>query len=113
MLGDNILGSYAADWAERNPDVGIVMPKDYTVLMLRIGLVPTAANSSHFGRHYLEYSMLAEGQKVIARQLHIAVVSPESSEKNSVNRIQEVLGGKLPLGSSQSDPGGLSRPSQV
>ncbi len=36
-IGYNILGSYAADWAARHPDVGFVLPKDYTVVMSRIG----------------------------------------------------------------------------
>src|SRR3546814_19260957 len=45
ILGDNILGSYAADWASRDPDVGIVLPRDYTVVMSRPGLFPPAAAS--------------------------------------------------------------------
>ncbi|CAI2931319.1 ABC-type thiamine transport system, periplasmic component [Aminobacter niigataensis] len=95
VLGYNILGSYAADWAARNPDVGIVLPKDYTVVMSRIGLVPAAAKSSDLGRRYLEYFMSAEGQTVMARQLHIAAVNPEVSGENTANRMQEVLGGQL------------------
>ena len=45
VLGYNILGSYAADWASRDPEVGIVLPRDYTVVMSRIGLVPAAARA--------------------------------------------------------------------
>ena len=36
------------------PNVGIVLPKDYTVVMSRIGLVPQAAASPELGRRYLE-----------------------------------------------------------
>ena len=95
VLGYNILGSYAADWAARDPNVGIVLPKDYTVVMSRIGLVPAAARSPDLGRRYLEYFMSAEGQTVLARQLHIAAVNPEVSGENTANRMQEVLGGQL------------------
>lgn len=95
VLGYNILGSYAADWAARNPDVGIVLPKDYTVVMSRIGLVPAAAQSPDLGRKYLEYFMSSEGQTVLARELQIAAVNPDVSGENTANRMQEVLGGQL------------------
>lgn len=95
VLGYNILGSYAADWAARNPDVGIVLPKDYTVVMSRIGLVPAAARSPDLGRRYLEYFMSAEGQTVMARELQIAAVNPDVSGQNTANRMQEVLGAQL------------------
>src|SRR3546814_19852084 len=54
ILGYNILGSYAADWASRDPDVGIVLPRDYTVVMSRLGLVPQAAASPAIGRRHLD-----------------------------------------------------------
>ncbi len=95
VLGYNILGSYAADWAARDPDVGIVLPKDYTVVMSRIGLVPTGSHSPDLGRRYLEYFMSAEGQTVMARELEIAAVNPDVSGENTANRMQEVLGAQL------------------
>ena len=38
-IGYNILGSYATAWTERHPDLGIVLPTDYTVVMSRLALV--------------------------------------------------------------------------
>lgn len=95
VFGYNILGSYAADWAARNPDVGIILPKDYTVVMSRIGLVPAAARSPDLGRRYLEYFMSFQGQTVMARELQIAAVNPDVSGDNTANRMQQVLGGQL------------------
>jgi iron(III) transport system substrate-binding protein len=95
VLGYNILGSYAADWASRDPDVGIVLPRDYTVVMSRIGLVPAAARSPDLGRKYLEYFMSAEGQTVMARELQIAAVNPDVSGENTANTMQANLGAQL------------------
>lgn len=95
VLGYNILGSYAADWASRHPDVGVVLPKDYTVVMSRIGLVPQAAAAPDLGRHYLEFFMSREGQSIMARELHIAAVSPEVAGENTANTMQEMLGAQL------------------
>jgi iron(III) transport system substrate-binding protein len=94
-LGYNILGSYAAEWAARHPDVGIVLPRDYTVVMSRIGLVPRAAAAPELGRRYLEYFMSAEGQSILARELHIAAVNPDVSGDNTASSMQSVMGAQL------------------
>ncbi|MGW9230121.1 ABC transporter substrate-binding protein [Pseudorhizobium sp. NPDC055634] len=94
-LGYNILGSYAADWASRHPDVGIVLPKDYTVVMSRIGLVPQAAASPELGRRYLSFFMSRQGQTIMARELQIPAVSPEVSGNNTATTMREMLGGQL------------------
>lgn len=95
VLGYNILGSYAADWAARHPDVGIVLPKDYTVVMSRIGLVPRAAASADLGTRFLEYCMSADGQTIMARELHIAAVNPDVAGENTANAIREAIGSQL------------------
>jgi len=94
-LGYNILGSYAADWAKRDPDVGIVLPKDYTVVMSRIGMVPQAAANPELGRRYLEFFMSKEGQTIMARQLQIPAVSPEVAGENTATSMREILGAQL------------------
>ncbi|RVK64831.1 ABC transporter substrate-binding protein, partial [Sinorhizobium meliloti] len=95
VLGYNILGSYAADWASRHADVGIILPKDYTVVMSRIGLVPQAAAAPELGRRYLEFFMSKEGQTIMARELQIPAVSPEVAGENTANTMREMLGGQL------------------
>ncbi|WP_139346248.1 ABC transporter substrate-binding protein [Pseudorhizobium flavum] len=95
VLGYNILGSYAADWASRHPDVGIVLPKDYTVVMSRIGLVPQAAAAPELGRRYLSFFMSRQGQTIMARELQIPAVSPEVSGNNTATTMREMLGGQL------------------
>lgn len=95
VLAYNILGSYAADWASRHPDVGIVLPRDYTIVMSRIGLVPKAAAAPELGRLFLEYFMSAEGQTVLARELHIAAVNPDVSGENTASMLQTTMGAQL------------------
>jgi len=95
LLGYNILGSYAADWASRHPDVGIVLPKDYTVVMSRIGLVPQAAAAPDLGNRYLQFFMSKEGQTIMARELQIPAVSPEVAGNNTATTLREMLGGQL------------------
>ncbi len=95
VLGYNILGSYAADWASSHPDVGIVLPKDYTVVMSRIGLVPQAARSAELGRRFLAFFMSREGQTILTEELEIPAVSPDVAQGNTATAMRELLGGQL------------------
>ncbi len=95
LLGYNIVGSYASDWAARHPEVGILLPKDYTVVMSRIGLVPHAAASPDLGKLYLQFLMSKEGQTIMARELQIPAVSPEVAGNNTATTMRELLGGQL------------------
>jgi iron(III) transport system substrate-binding protein len=95
LFGYNILGSYAAEAAARNPDLGIILPRDYTIVTSRIGLVPRAAANPELGRRFLEFFMSAAGQSIMARQLQIASLNPAVSGENTANAMQEALGDQL------------------
>lgn len=95
LLGYNILGSYAADWASRHPDVGILLPRDYTVVMSRIGLVPQAAAEPDLGRRYLAFLMSRRGQNIMASQLQIPAVSPEVAGGNTATSMNALHGAQL------------------
>ena len=49
VLGYNILGSYAADQARVEPDLGLVLLRDFTVVVSRVALVPRAASIARSG----------------------------------------------------------------
>ena len=95
VFGYNILGSYAAEAAARNPDLGIVLPADYTIVTSRIGLIPAAAANPDLGRMYLEFFMSAEGQTIMAQQLQIAALNPDVTGDNTANAMQQALGNQL------------------
>lgn len=95
VFGYNILGSYAAEAASRNPDLGIILPKDYTIVTSRIGLVPKAAAQPDLGRAFLEFFMSAEGQAIMAEQLKIAALNPSVTGSNTAAAMLESLGSQL------------------
>ncbi len=95
VFGYNILGSYAAEAAVREPDLGIILPEDYTIVTSRIGLVPKAAANADLGRRYLDFFMSAEGQTIMAQQLQIAALNPDVTGDNTANAMQQALGNQL------------------
>ncbi|MDP3193665.1 ABC transporter substrate-binding protein [Tabrizicola sp.] len=94
-LGYNVLGSYAADQASRLPDIGLVLPRDYVVVISRVALVPRAAANPDLGEAFLEFLMSREGQTVLAERLRLPAVSLEVRGKDSAAAMQEALGAKL------------------
>ncbi|WP_136685388.1 ABC transporter substrate-binding protein [Falsirhodobacter xinxiangensis] len=95
IFGYNILGSYAADWVRTHPDLGMVLPRDYTVVVSRVALVPRAAHAPELGARFLSFFMSREGQTILAERLRLPAVSLEVSDKNSARAMQAALGDQL------------------
>jgi iron(III) transport system substrate-binding protein len=94
-LGYNVLGSYAADQAAKLPDLGLVLPRDYVVVVSRVALVPRAAGSPDLGEAFLQFLLSREGQTVLAERLRLPAISLEVAGKDSAAAMQEALGAKL------------------
>jgi iron(III) transport system substrate-binding protein len=74
-LGYNLLGSYAADWARQHPEVGVILPRDFTVVVSRVALVPRAARAPDLGADFLAFLMSEEGQALLSDSLRMSAVS--------------------------------------
>lgn len=95
QLGYNVLGSYAADQALSLPDLGLVLPRDYVVVVSRVALVPAAAATPELGEAFLEFLMSRDGQTVLAERLRLPAVSLEVAGKDSAAAMQEAMGARL------------------
>lgn len=95
LIGYNILGSYAAAWARDHPDVGMVLPRDFTVVVSRVGLVPRAAARPDLGTRFLGFFMSRAGQTILAEKLRLPAVSLEVSGEGSAQAMQAALGAQL------------------
>ena len=95
-LGYNLLGSYAAEWARKHPDVGLILPRDFTVVVSRVGLVPTAARAPEQGTDFLAFLMSPEGQSLLSETLRLSAVSLEVAGQTSpAGGMQELAGLRL------------------
>jgi iron(III) transport system substrate-binding protein len=95
VLGYNILGSYAADQARNAPDLGLVLLRDFTVVVSRVALVPRAARSTDLGTAFLAFLMSHAGQTLLSEKLRLPAVSLEVSGANSARAMQAALGDQL------------------
>lgn len=100
-FGYNLLGSYAAEAARHNPDLGLILPKDFTVVVSRVAVVPDKAASPDLGAEFLDFLMSNEGQTLLSETLRLPAVS------------LEVLGGPGPVGGMQDLSGLRLKPVPV
>lgn len=94
-LGYNILGSYAQAWANKFPDLGIIFPEDYTVVMSRIALVPKEARQPQLGRQMLTFLMSSQGQLIMAQDLQLPALHPEIDGQNTASAFRSKYGARL------------------
>lgn len=94
-IGYNILGSYASVWAEKNPDLGVILPSDYTVVMSRIALVPEAALNPQLGTRFLDFLMSQRGQEVMANQAKLGALHPRVGGPNTAKALRKQAGAQL------------------
>ncbi|MBL1406581.1 MAG: iron ABC transporter [Hyphomicrobiales bacterium] len=95
LMGYNILGSYAESWVLKHPDLGIIMLKDYTVVMSRIALIPKAARNADLGKAFLAFLMSEKGQTIMAKEVKLPALNPNVTGKNTAVAMRERLGSQL------------------
>lgn len=67
-IGYNIVGSYAIDEMSRNADLGVILPRDYTLVMSRIAMIPHQARHPATARLFLDFLLSRAGQRRLAEQ---------------------------------------------
>lgn len=94
LIGFNVIGSYALARQKRDPAVGIVHPRDYTLVITRIALIPRAARHPNAAKVFLDYLLSARGQDAIARAGLFAIRGDVSGEATSAE-LRRTLGAAL------------------
>ena len=71
LIGYNVLGSYALTRAKKDPGLGVVMPKDYTLVLSRVIFIGKGAKQPNAAKLWLDYVLSKRGQKVIGEQCEL------------------------------------------
>ncbi len=95
LLGFNMIGSYALAKAKKDPNVGFVMPKDYTLVMSRVALVPKAAKHPNAGRLFLDFLLSQRGQEIIAGKSDLFAIRSGVTGEFTAAQLQAQMGDKL------------------
>lgn len=68
VLGYNLLGSYAARRAKNDPLLEMVIPRDYTLMLMRTALIPKNAPNVPEAGMFLDFLLSDEGQALMTSE---------------------------------------------
>ena len=113
LVGFNIFNSYAALRAKKDPSIGIVLPKDYALVMSRVMFISKTAKNPNAAKLWVDYILSKRGQTIIANQSELGSIRSRRRRRDDGGRLPED-----PRRLGAADPGqrraaGLPRPDQA
>ncbi|MBC7799436.1 MAG: ABC transporter substrate-binding protein [Gemmatimonadaceae bacterium] len=61
-IGYNMIGSYALERRKKDPNLGVVLPSDHTLVMSRVAFIPKAARHPNAAKLFLDFVLSKQGQ---------------------------------------------------
>jgi ABC-type Fe3+ transport system substrate-binding protein len=95
LLGYNLIGSYALARAMDNPDLGIILLEDYTLVMSRIAFIPRQAPHPELAGLLLDFLLAEEGQQIIADRTGLYAIHPQVRGPFTAARLYTEAGDSL------------------
>ena len=92
LLGFNIFNSYAALRAKKDPSIGIVIPKDYALVMSRVTFISKTAKNPNAAKLWLDYILSKRGQTIIANQSELGSIRSDVEGEMTVAGYTKLLG---------------------
>lgn len=85
----DMIGSYALKAQARNPQIGVMVPRDYALVMSRIAVIPAKARHPNAAKLFLDYLLSREGQALLIAQ-HMTPVrtdlpQPQAMQVNALS----------------------------
>jgi iron(III) transport system substrate-binding protein len=94
LVAFNVFGSYAAARQKKDSAIGIVYPKDYTLVTSRIALITRAAKHPNAARAFIDYVLSRRGQEFLATASLFSIHS-DVQGVNTAAALTREIGGRL------------------
>jgi iron(III) transport system substrate-binding protein len=95
LIGYNILGSYAFSRAKKDPSIGYVYLKDYTLVVSRLVTISKKAKNPNAAKLWVDYLLSKRGQNLIANQANLFSIRSDVDGETSMVDLQQQLGDSL------------------
>jgi iron(III) transport system substrate-binding protein len=90
-----IFGSYAVSRNAKDPNLGIIYPKDYTLVTTRAVFVPEKAKNPNAGKLFLDYLLSKRAQAIIAGDAKLFAVREDVEGATTPAAIKKEAGGQV------------------
>ena len=98
LIGYNVLGSYARARQRAGAPIGIVLPRDYTLLMSRVVAIPKAARHPVLAKLFVDHLLSARGQAVVAATAGLEPLLPsDAAGPDALPLLPEAVGPVQPI----------------
>ncbi len=92
LVAYNVLGSYALVRARAAPQLGIVAPEDYTLILSRSAMIPRGARAPGAAAALLDYLLSPEGQTALqARDLVVRISGEEGGALEAPSEVDTLV----------------------
>lgn len=95
LIGYNVLGSYAMLRAASDPAIGVVLPRDYTLVLSRVAFIARDARHPNAARLWLNYLLSRRGQQLLAQSPGFFSVRDDVPGDAAAAELRSQLGGAL------------------
>jgi iron(III) transport system substrate-binding protein len=95
LLGYNVLGSYALVRAKKDPNLGVVLPKDYTLVLSRVLFIGKQAKNPNAAKLWTDYVLSARGQKLIGSDVELFAIRNDVDAEYTAASLNRQLGANV------------------
>jgi iron(III) transport system substrate-binding protein len=94
-LGFNVIGSYVVLRQRKDPDLGLVYPSDYVLVMSRVAFIPKNAKRPNAGKLFIDYLLSARAQKIMANDAALFSLRDDVEGPYSAGALAKEFGPRL------------------
>jgi iron(III) transport system substrate-binding protein len=95
LLGYNVLGSYAFTRAKKDPGLGVVVPKDYTLVLSRVMFIGKGSKNPNAAKLWVDYILSQRGQKIIADAAELFAIRDDVPGEHTAGALKKQYGDTL------------------
>jgi iron(III) transport system substrate-binding protein len=92
LIGYNLLGSYAYSRALLDPAIGVVWPRDYTLVLSRVAFITRRASHPASARLWLDFLLSARGQTILGKRAGLFSVREDAAAEAAASGLRQQLG---------------------
>jgi iron(III) transport system substrate-binding protein len=94
LIGYNVIGSYALVRAKTDPSLGVVLPKDYTLVMSRVQFINKSAKHPNAAKLWMDYILSQRGQTVISNASKLYAIRADVTGETTSSELIKQIGEK-------------------
>ena len=94
LIAYGIFGSYALGRSKKDANLGIILPKDYTMVTSRVAFVSKHAKNPNAGKLFLDYILSKRGQEIIANKADLYSLRSDVDGEATIKGVTQLIGDK-------------------